>query len=210
MNKKITKFSAIAILSLMTCFGAMAQDMGVQVMVTPSVSSMCGATNQTIVVNVKNFDVNAINFATLNCPITVNITGASTQTFNTSLTTGTLAAGASMNVTVTNVADLSAAGTQTFNAFTLLPGDLNSANDGMTAVNITVTAITNTLTSTLSIKHTTLCAGIADTLNAVITDGGNPTGPFTYAWFPQGIMSVTGDTNTITAKNQDQTNYGRL
>ncbi len=197
MNKTITKFKAIAILSVMTCFGAMAQDMGVTALLSP-VSPMCNISSQAIIVTVKNFDVVPINFATTNCPISITITGANANTVNTTLTTGTLAAGASMNVTVSPNTIMSASGTSTFNAATSVAGDLNSANDALTAVNITVTAITNTLTSTLSIKHTSMCAGTADTLNAVVTDAGDPTGPFTYAWSPAGVVSKTGDTNTFT------------
>jgi len=56
----------------------------------------------------------------------------------------------------------------------------------------------NNLSASLSVDKGLHCAGTSDTLVAGITDSGDPTGPFSYAWAAPGIVSASGDTNVIT------------
>ena len=111
------------------------EDLGALALVAPT-SPMCAATNQTITVTVKNYGATTIDFSVTHFTVTVNISGASTQYFDTGLNSGTLAAGATLDVIVTTIADLSASGTQIFDASTVPPYDGNPANNSMNTVNI--------------------------------------------------------------------------
>lgn len=120
-------------------------DMSATVLVTPT-SGGCYTSTQPVTVRVRNNAVLAINFATNNVVVTVNVTGAVTATINTTLNAGTLAAGATQDVVVGNI-NMSAAGTYTFNANTNITTngpDQNLTNDAINAVNISYSPGSNT------------------------------------------------------------------
>jgi hypothetical protein len=127
-KQSVSSFSwlrLIGIILITTFFGSFQDlkaqlDVGITALVAPA-SPVCPALKQTITVALKNYDASTIDFAVSNVTITVNITGASTQSFNTLLTSGTLAAGASQNVDVTLLADLSHTGVNSFDAWPQLP-----------------------------------------------------------------------------------------
>jgi hypothetical protein len=114
-------------------FNISALDMGVTGLVTP-VSSGCYSANETVTVTVRNFGTATIDFAVNPVTVTVNVSGAATQILSTTVNSGTLAAGASTNITIPATLNMSASGTYTFNANTTLAGDGNSANDAMAPV----------------------------------------------------------------------------
>lgn len=118
-------------------------DVGVTALVNPA-SPTCAGINQTVSVTIMNHESTAINFASNNVTVFVNITGASTQNFNTTLNSGTLGAGASQSVIITNLANLSASGVHTFNASTFTTGDVDTGNDAMVPVDITVNPVWST------------------------------------------------------------------
>lgn len=121
-------------------FNISALDMGVTGLVTP-VASGCYTAAENVTVTIRNFGTAAIDFALNPVTITVNVTGAVTQTLSTTVNTGTLAAGASMNITIPTTLNMSGSGTYTFNAATTLTGDGNGVNDGMPTAQRTVAAV---------------------------------------------------------------------
>jgi hypothetical protein len=114
-------------------------DMGVTALVNPAAPGCTNAT-QNVTVTVKNFSALAnINFSVNPVTVTVNVTGALTQTLTATLNSGTLAMGATQNVSMGSI-NMTAVGTYTFNANTSVVGEGNTPNDAMAVVNRTLTA----------------------------------------------------------------------
>src|SRR6185312_8038347 len=181
------QLSIIAVILFLGNFQSVkAQDMGASALVAPT-SSICAAANQTVTITITNNDVNPIDFSINNCPVTVSISGPIAQSYTTVVSTGTLAASGTQNIMVTTVADFSTAGTYTIDANTTLAGDINSGNDAMASVDVTVNALPNV---TISATKTTLCAGKRDTLTA--------SGAVSYTWTPGNshAISIKGVVNT--------------
>ncbi len=103
-------------------------DMGATALVNPSVSA-CNNATQGVVVTIKNFALGSINFATNPITVTCNVTGAATATLSATVNTGTLAGGATQNVTLTGTINMSASGTYNFALSTSVAGDGNASND---------------------------------------------------------------------------------
>ena len=198
---KWPSFLAIAAFFLCDFQKVEAQDVGATVLVDPY-STVCAATNQNVTVAIKNYDTQTIDFAINSVTITVNITGASTQTFNTTLSNGTLAAGATQNVIVATTSNLSTSGTHIFNAFTTLGGDINSSNDSMPVSNVTVNPIP-VVTATPSSQ--TICSGTSPT---IVISSNIPGTTFSKTYVENGvsgaddwteistqILTATGTTN---------------
>ncbi|MDX2249125.1 MAG: GEVED domain-containing protein, partial [Bacteroidia bacterium] len=92
-------------------------------------NAACYGTAEAVTVRIQNVGTQPLNFATNNITITLNISGASTQTFSPTLTSGTLAVLATQDVLVTTNADLSNGGTHVFEAIASTPADPNAFND---------------------------------------------------------------------------------
>jgi hypothetical protein len=120
-----------------------ALDMGATALVAPLATGCYGAT-ENVTVTVKNYGTALIDFNVNPTTITTNVTGAVTQTLSNTLSSGTLAAGSSMNVNMSTILDMSTVGTYTFNAFTTVTGDGNAANDAMSPATRIVIASTAT------------------------------------------------------------------
>lgn len=112
------------------------QDAGITALTSPGTTGCYGA-SENLVVTINNFGSSPIT----NVPVTVIVSGAATQTLNAAYT-GTIAPAASASFTVGTL-NMTAFGTYSFNAFTSLPGDGNSANDNMaTATRTNVAPVT--------------------------------------------------------------------
>ncbi|HSI90939.1 MAG TPA: choice-of-anchor J domain-containing protein, partial [Adhaeribacter sp.] len=109
-------------------------DMGATALVSP-VSGVCHGTSENVIVTIQNFGPNAMDFSTNPVTVNVNVTGAVTQNLSTTLNTGTLASGATQDVTVGTL-NMSTAGTYTFNGNTTTTGDGNPGNNDLPAVSI--------------------------------------------------------------------------
>ncbi|MBK0401563.1 T9SS type A sorting domain-containing protein [Adhaeribacter sp. BT258] len=99
---------------------------------TAPLDSGCHGAGQPVKFLLKNTGSTALNLATT--PVTVQATarGANGQNFPPLvLNTGTLAAGATQEVTVASNFNMQAAGTYRFNARALVSGDGNTANDSL-------------------------------------------------------------------------------
>ncbi|MBK0404965.1 hypothetical protein I5M27_18390, partial [Adhaeribacter sp. BT258] len=108
---------------------APALNIGAIALATP-LATGCYAANEPVTITIQNFGIAPIDFTTNPTAVTVNITGATTATLNTTITTGTLAAGATHNVYV-DILNMTPAGTYTFNATATVTGDGDTSNDAM-------------------------------------------------------------------------------
>lgn len=110
----------------------------------PTVSATgCYGSSIPVVIQLKNAGTTTLDFSTNNATILTSITGTNPQSFTTTVNTGTLAANATLNVTVTSTYNMSAAGVYTINASsTLATPDANTANNAMASVTRTATAAT--------------------------------------------------------------------
>ncbi len=135
-----------------------AQDMGATALVSP-ITPICAAVNQSVVVKIKNFNAGTIDFTVDTVVVTVEITGASTQTFTDTVYSGTLAFDSVQNVTITALCDLSAVGTHIFKAYTsVLSSDASALNDTLALANIVVNVVPATPTIT-AYGAITFCEG---------------------------------------------------
>jgi hypothetical protein len=112
----------------------------------PSVNaSGCYGSSIPVIVQIKNAGTAVLDFSLNNATVITNITGTNPQSYTTTINTGTLAANATQNVTVTTTYNMSAIGVYSINAnSTLSSPDLNTANDAMAVVTRTATSGTPT------------------------------------------------------------------
>lgn len=107
-------------------------DMGAVVIDAPGSGSFL--TPQTVGVTITNFEQIPIDFSTDSVTVTLDITGPIAGTFDTTLTTGTLAAGDSLVLpALTTQADFSQGGVYTLTAYTTVNNDAIPFNDTTTA-----------------------------------------------------------------------------
>lgn len=118
-------------------------DVGAVSMANPMVQG-CYGNPTTVQVNITNYGANTINFSVNNVTVNCSVTGPNPTTFSAvTLSSGTLASGATMAVTVSTTYDMSVAGAYVFAANTVLTGDGTPGNDAMpsfTSTNVPMTA----------------------------------------------------------------------
>ena len=108
---------------------------------SPSVNPGC-YNNEPVIVTIKNNSTTAIDLAVNPVTVNVNVTGAATTNFSGTFSTGTIAAGETLNVTLPGTLNMTAAGTYIFDASTVLAGDLNNSNNAMPTATRTKVALT--------------------------------------------------------------------
>ena len=157
-------------------------DLSATALINPIVKT-CYSAAENITVSITNNSTSAINFALNPATLTLMVTGATTATLTQLVNTGTLAAGATMNVNFVATLNMSATGTYTFNASIFVAGDLNPANDAMTPVTRTAVAV---LAGTVSSSATSYCVtgGIP-----TLTLSGNAGGSIQWQ---ETVISATG------------------
>ena len=109
-----------------------------------SPSGTCASSGKTVSIRIKNYaSTQAIDFSQNPVVVTASVSGTNPFTFTpVTLTSGTLAPGSTLDVDMSNNYDMSALGTYTFNASTILFGDANTSNDAMAANAVTTTNLT--------------------------------------------------------------------
>lgn len=113
----------------------LATDIGASLVIPPVQNAGgCYGATETIQAKVKNYGLNPVDFSVTPAQVEVAMTGANTQTYNATISTGTLAPNAEITVTVTTTANMSANGTYNFRARTIFAGDAQASNDTSTAV----------------------------------------------------------------------------
>lgn len=117
-----------------------AVDLGAVDLNVPAVTG-CYTATQPVTVTVRNFGSGTVDFATTPVTVTTNVTGAATATLTGTLNSGTLAAGATVNVPMSSTIDMTAAGVYSFSASTAVAGDGVAGNDAMTATTRTTSTL---------------------------------------------------------------------
>jgi hypothetical protein len=165
------------------------QDAGVSALTSPGFVGCYGA-SENLVVTINNYGASPIT----NVPVTVIVSGAATQTSN-AVYSGTIAPASSASFTVGTL-NMTAFGTYSFNAFTSLTGDGNSANDNMavaTRTNATPVSLPQTVSFTgyTGANLTTVFPNWYEASGATVPVG--TTSTFTY-------QTGVGSTGNITAR----------
>ena len=117
---------------------ALTVDLQALLLQAPVLNSLSCYGNVPVVVQVKNLGTTTLDFSSNNAGVITNITGPNPQSYTNTISSGTLAANATLNVTVTASYNMSAFGTYTFNVnATLATPDLNPLNNSIAAVTYT-------------------------------------------------------------------------
>lgn len=111
-------------------FSPVAEDLGVQTVVSPA-PVMCPSASNMLTVTVKNYSVNDIDFGVNNISVTVIVTkpDLTTQSFSAVLNSGVVAGGGTTSITLTSSLNLSAGGNYSFLSYTQSLSDVNHLND---------------------------------------------------------------------------------
>lgn len=133
-------------------------DVGATLLVSP-VSGGCYTSTQGVTIRIKNYAAGTLDFSVNPVQITVNITGTVTATLIDTISTGTLASGATLDQLV-GTFNMSAAGTYIFNSSTAFTvgSDQNTLNDAMVPVTI------NYQPGTVVVLPSSVCMGSATTM----------------------------------------------
>lgn len=135
-----------------------AVDMGTYALVKPTIG--CHSATDSVIISIKNYSSLLIDFSLNPLAVHVSASGVNPVTFPiTNITTGTLAAGATMNVVITNSYNMSALGSYIFNAYAVTTGDMQATNDTLSSVTIQISG------GSATPSRTTLCSGLPVTLS---------------------------------------------
>jgi hypothetical protein len=171
-------------------YGPSGSDVGVSAVVNPTAIS-CHSASENVIVTLNNYSTTSIDFSTTNVTVNSNVTGQVTANLSVTISSGTLAAGASMPVTVGQI-NTTANGTYTFNSNAVIAGDVNTSNDA----NVTNVLINySALSAVISTDADTLC--ISGTANLTAAGAGGTT-PYSYSWSTGATTSVISVSPTST------------
>lgn len=106
-------------------------DVGATGLLYPVAESCHDLFPEQIFINVFNYGVNDINFATKPLTIVVQVTGAVVQSRTTTINNGVLSSGATGYYPVGTSLDMTTPGAYYFNAYTILTSDANVSNNAM-------------------------------------------------------------------------------
>ena len=154
-------------------FTPTAIDLSPIALVSPAANASCYGAAEPIVVQVRNTGTGVLNFANNAANVSVVVTPPTgpAQTFTGTVNTGTLASGATQNVTLTNTLNMTALGTYSFAVTASATGDNNTSND------VLVPAPTRTVVAptagTLSPSSTSICVSGTTGLNLAGSANGN-------------------------------------
>jgi PKD repeat protein len=117
-------------------------DIGPTALVNP-VSPACASNASQLQVRIKNFGLNAINFAVNNATILVDATDPSSgsMNFQKTLSTGVLSSGDSMLVTLDTTVNMSAPGNYSFNVSINYAPDVNISNNSLSTVSVSTSSV---------------------------------------------------------------------
>ncbi len=161
-------------------YGPTGVDVGVNVVSRPLATATCHGPAEPVVVTLVNFSSNPIDFTVNPVALTTTVSGLVTATFNQTINTGTLAAGASLPVTMGTI-NTTVSGNYTFVTTSTVTGDINAANNNNTTT--VAVAVPATLSASIAVTGTGLTACIGSALTTTFTTtvtGG--VAPFTYSW----------------------------
>ncbi len=145
-------------------FSPIAEDIGVQTVISP-IPVLCPASGNQLVVAVKNYSVNDIDFGVNNVPVTVQVTkpDLTTQTFSAVLNSGLVSGGGTINLIITSSLNLTAGGNYSLLSYTQSLSDVNHLND-TNHFTIYVNQINQAVT--FPSGNITVCNGSSQTITA--------------------------------------------
>ncbi|MFC2111493.1 BNR-repeat neuraminidase N-terminal domain-containing protein, partial [Bacteroidota bacterium] len=139
-------------------------------------SGTCLSTSETVTIRVKNYGTASINFGVDSAKLFVSVTGPNPTTFIPySMNVGYFPAGATADIAITSNYNMSAIGTYTFNAYTVFPGDSNSANNAMPPQ-----YVVNTIITTYPVLENIETFGIGNP--GILANGWSTTASANYNW----------------------------
>jgi hypothetical protein len=115
-------------------FTPVAIDVAAVALVGPAAATTCFSGAEPVIVQIRNGGTATLNFTANATTVTVVVTpptGAA-QTFTTTVNTGTLASGATQNITLPGTLNMTALGTYSFAITASAVGDLNASNNVLT------------------------------------------------------------------------------
>jgi len=139
-------------------------DMAPIALVSPTGPSACRSNNETITVKIHNYGAANMDFAVNNMTLNVlvnNGAGAYPFNFSKTINSGTLTAGAEMDIVMTTTYDMTRPGIHSFTITSTTNGDGNTANDNLATISINATNPEVYITG-----DTTLCPGQITVLTA--------------------------------------------
>ncbi len=132
-------------------------DMGPYGLIKPGLG--CHSDTDSVIVSIKNYGTQSINFGTHPCSIYVSTTGPNPFSFPVQIiNTGSLASGAVKSVFI-DIYDMTAIGKYLFNIVTTTTGDTYADNDTIPSVEVGVYG------GVLSPAYATICSGLPITLS---------------------------------------------
>lgn len=118
-------------------------DVGAKNVISPTANG-CSGINETIAIGVQNYGTNTLNFSITPITLNVSISGASTQSFSTVISSGILLPDSILSAVATAIANFSAVGTHIINATATLSGDGNNGNNSFAVpTSFIVTTVSN-------------------------------------------------------------------
>ncbi|MBF9222579.1 beta strand repeat-containing protein [Hymenobacter ruricola] len=168
-------------------FTPVAIDVAPVSLLTPAAGTSCYSAAEAVSIQIRNAGTATLNFATNPATATVVVTPPTgpAQTFSGTLSTGTLASGATQTLTLNGTLNMTAPGAYSFAITATATGDLNPGN------NVLATTTTRTVVApvagTLSPTTASLCVSGTAVLSVAGSSNGNiqyqssssATGPFT-------------------------------
>lgn len=165
-------------------------DMGANGLASPALTG-CYTASETVTATIKNFGLAMIDFSVNPSTVTVTVTTPVSYTSTTTVNTGTLAIGATLDVVMPDLINMTAGGVYTFNVSVTTPGDGNAINNSTTAGRTVIAPTPIPYTETFPVTGTPAGwstsgfsfgthTGATETNQAYRnTYSGNPTGNFT-------------------------------
>jgi len=152
-------------------FAPVATDVAPAVLLSPAASASCFGPAEAVTVQLRNAGTAALNFATNAATVIVvaTVPGGTTQTFTTTVNTGTLASGATQSVTLPGTINMVALGTYSFAVTATVAGDGNAGNNTLTVTRTAILPVAGTLAASV----TSFCGSGSTTLTLAGSAGGN-------------------------------------
>ncbi|MDB5235864.1 MAG: hypothetical protein JWR44_2857 [Hymenobacter sp.] len=146
-------------------------DLAAVALMGPVAGNTCFSATEPVIVTIRTVGGAAINFATNPATVTVMVTPPTgpTQTFTTTIATGTLAIGATQNVTLPGTLDMTAPGVYSFAVSATTTGEANTTNDVLTPV--PTRTVVAPAAGTLAANTGSLC--VSGTANLALTGSAN-------------------------------------
>ncbi|GAA4372827.1 T9SS type A sorting domain-containing protein [Hymenobacter koreensis] len=185
-------------------FSTLASDVAPQALVSPAAGTSCFTPAEAITVRFRNAAATALNLANYPVTVTVVVTppNGTPQTFTTTVNTGTVAAGATQDVTLPGTLNMTAQGTYSFAVTATAVGDANTSNDVLTPVPTRTMTVAGPV-ATFSYPAGAYCAGVANNISPNLAAGATAG---TFSASPAGLV-INASTGVISVAGSSAGTY---